>query len=269
MKLVNKFNPLQPEWKKNIQSLQMSKTSPPFQNSIAFVYQFKTKGNINENILFPSIPNGCIDLLFHLDGIQSQCLLVPSPKKRTFLPFSAYSTYFGIRLFPLQKLFPFQLSLKEINSEKAFSLFEVAPYLRPLYELLLQKHTFIEQMQLLECYLKHPRNSQLYSTIVASCINKIIFHHGHLHVKDLEQFTGYSERYLRLLFQKELGIPPKTFLQLVNFQYIINDIVKGDFHIEKHLNENLYYDSSHFYKTFKKFTNMTPGEYRKILVDEV
>ena len=44
--------------------------------------------------------------------------------------------------------------------------------------------------------------------------------------------------------------------------------MKGNFQIENHLNENLYYDPSHFYKSFKKFMNITPGEYRKILFRE-
>lgn len=267
MELLKLFNPLQPEWNEmNVQSLEISQTSPRYQHSIAYVYKLKTVVNGSKRVVLPGIPDGCIDLLFNLDGDSSDCLLVPSPKKRKFISFCADSTYFGIRLFPLQKLFNFLATLKEINSEEALPLFEVAPYLLPCYEELLKTSTLQENIKQLESFLK---TSSIEigdcSPIVTSCINKIILDHGNLHVKDLEQYSGYSERYLRMLFQNDLGIAPKIFLQLVNFQYIVNDIVKGDFHIENHLNENLYYDSSHFYKTFKKFTNMTPIEYQKIL----
>ena len=269
MKILNLFNPLQPEWDKNLQSIQITKTSPKYRSSIAYVYKLKTEATSNEKALLPGIPDGCIDFVFNLDGIHTECKLVPSPIKRESIYFKANSTYLGIRLFPIQKLFPFQMSLKEINSKNAMPLFDVAPYLLPLYELLLNTNTFEEQLHQLESFLStHPLETDTHSTIFKSCINKIILHHGNLHVKDLENYSGYSERYLRLLFQKELGIPPKKFLQLVNFQYIINDIVKGNFQIENHLNENLYYDPSHFYKNFKKFMNMTPGEYRKILFRE-
>ncbi len=267
MEFLKLFNPLQPEWNEmNVQSLEISQTSPRFQSSIAYVYKVKTLADSSKKAVLPGIPDGCIDLFFNLDGDYQDCLLVPSPKKRKLIPFNSDSTYLGIRLFPLQSLFSFQVSLKEINSEEALPLFSVAPYLLPFYENLLQAFTLKEQIQQLESFLAtSPMENFSCSTIVTSCMKKIIRHHGNLHVKDLEQFTGYSERYLRMLFQNDLGIAPKTFLQLINFQYIVNDIVKGDFHIENHLNESLYYDTSHFYKTFKKFTSMTPMEYQKIL----
>lgn len=267
MELLKLFNPLQPEWNEmNVQSLEISQTSPRFQNSIAYVYKLKTLADGNKKSVLPGIPDGCIDLFFNIDGDYSDCLLIPSPKKRTLIDFKADSTYLGIRLFPLQTIFPFQVSLKEINSADTLSLFTVAPYLLPFYEKLLQTYSFKEQIQHLESYLNNSSmESAKCSTVVTSCINKIILHHGNLQVKDLERFTGYSERYLRMLFQNEIGIAPKNFLQLINFQYIVNNIVKGDFQIENHLNENMYYDSSHFYKTFKRFTNMTPIEYQKVL----
>ena len=267
MALLKLFNPLQPEWnERNVQSLQISHTSPHFHNSIAYVYELKTLASENNHATLPGIPDGCIDLLFNLDGNFSDCVLVPSPKKRKLIDFNANSTFLGIRLFPLQTLFTFEASLKEINREEAFPLFAVAPYLLPLYEILLKTFTFKERLQILESFLTtHSTETESCSTIVTSCIHKIMLDHGNLYVKDLEEFTGYSERYLRMLFQNDVGIAPKAFLQFVNFQYTVNEIVKGDFHLENHLNKNLYYDSSHFYKTFKKFTSMTPMEYQKLL----
>ena len=269
MEILKLFNPIQPEWYRSLHSLQISQTSREYQNSIAYVYKLKTKADFNEKVLLPGIPDGCIDFIFDLEGVLSECLLVPSPKKRILIDLKADSTYLGIRLYPHQTLFPFQISLKELNSKDSFPLFDVAPSLLPLYELLLSTFTLKEQIKKLESFLlTHSIETDNHSAIFKSCINKIIIHHGNLQVKDLEEYSGYSERYLRIIFQKELGIPPKTFLQLINFQYIINDIVKGGFLIENHLAENHYYDSSHFYKTFKKFTNMTPGAYFKILSRE-
>ncbi|HWK22954.1 MAG TPA: AraC family transcriptional regulator [Ureibacillus sp.] len=270
MNLIKVFHPIQPEWNElNVASLQITQTSPHFQSSIAYVYLLKTLEDDNgKKALLPGIPDGCIDLIFNLDGDYFDCLLVPSPKKRKLITFNPSSTYLGIRLFPLQDLFTFQVSLKEINSEDALPLFEVAAYLLPFYERLLLTKTFEEHLQLLESFLStcSIQTHNYCPTILTSCIKKIIHHHGNLQVKDLERFSGYSERYLRMLFQNELGIAPKTFLQQINFQYIVSDIVKGEFLIENQLNENRYYDTSHFYKTFKKFTNMTPVEYQKILL---
>ncbi|MFC7686530.1 helix-turn-helix domain-containing protein [Ureibacillus sp. GCM10028918] len=267
MEFLKLFNPLQPEWNEmNVQFLQMSLTSPRFQHSIAYVYKLKTLANVGNKVILPGIPDGCIDLLFNLDGDYSDCLLIPSPKKRKLLTFKADSNYLGIRLFPLQTLFTFQASLKEINNEIFLPLFTIAPYLLSFYEKILHTFTLKEHILQLETFLSTSSEKiAKHSTIVTSCINEIFLNHGNLHVKDLEGFTGYSERYLRMLFQNDLGIAPKTFLQLINFQYIVNDIVKGNFRIDHHLNEYLYYDTSHFYKTFKKFTSMTPIQYQKTL----
>lgn len=267
MEVLKLFNPLQPEWNEmNVHSLQISQISPRFQHSIAYVYKLKTLTNGGNKVFLPGIPDGCIDLLFNLDGDYSDCLLIPSPKKRIFIALSSNSNYLGIRLFPLQTLFTFQASLKEINNEDSLPLFTIAPYLLPFYEKLLYTFTLKEHILQLETFLTTClAETAKYSTIVTSCISKIFLNHGNLNVKDLEGFTGYSERYLRMLFQNDLGIAPKAFLQLINFQYIVSDIVKGNFRIDHHLNEYPYYDTSHFYKTFKKFTNMTPIEYQKTL----
>lgn len=267
MEFLKLFNPVQPEWNAmNVQSLQFLQTSPRFQHSIAYVYKLKTLATGRDKVILPGIPDGCIDLLFNLDGDETDCLLIPSPKKRKLLAFNSDANYLGIRLFPLQTLFTFKASLKEINKEDSLPLFSMAPYLLPFYDKLLHSLTLEEHILQLENFLTtYSLGVVQCSPIVASCINKIYLSHGNLHVKDLEGFSGYSERYLRMLFQDDLGIAPKTFLQLINFQYIVKDILKGDFHIDHHLHDYLYYDSSHFYKTFKKFTNMTPIEYQRKL----
>lgn len=156
--------------------------------------------------------------------------------------------------------------LKELNGRSSFPLFEVAPSLTNLYEKLLAACTFQDRIELLETFLYNIKSTERTpSPIILNCVNQGIRQHGNLQAKELETHTGYSERYLRILFTNELGISPKTFFQLVNFQHIVSEIMKDSFNLETYLNNNDFYDSSHFYKTFKKMTKMTPGEYRKLL----
>ena len=104
------------------------------------------------------------------------------------------------------------------------------------------------------------------SNIISSCLDFALTAKGNLHVKELESLTCYSERYLRKLFQQEIGISPKSFLETIYFQFTLHEMLRGDFNVEKHLSTNDLYDVSHFYKRFKKFTNMTPTEYQKLIV---
>jgi len=89
-------------------------------------------------------------------------------------------------------------------------------------------------------------------------VNFISSLHGLTTIKQLEKKTGYTKRYLDLLFKNHLGISPKTLATIHRFQ-----------HFYKHFDTNpaniyeLYYDQSHFIKEFKRYTGLTPIQYSK------
>ena len=81
----------------------------------------------------------------------------------------------------------------------------------------------------------------------------------------LKQKFCYTERYIRMLFNEMIGTCPKKFIQIAQFQSVVNMMRKDCFSLNKLLDNNLYYDASHFYKTFKKYMDMTPNDYLNIL----
>jgi len=95
--------------------------------------------------------------------------------------------------------------------------------------------------------------------IVDYCVQMISSLHGLSTIKELERKTGYSKRYLDLLFKKHLGISPKTFATIVRFQRFYRSWADhahsrpGEFNLY-----DLYYDQSHFIKEFKRYTGHTP-----------
>ncbi|MFJ7830927.1 helix-turn-helix domain-containing protein [Peribacillus sp. NPDC097284] len=264
------FKPIQPEWNQRLQHINLLEPTLFLKSSVAYVYQFKVSSNVEPTVLLPGIPDGCVDIIFNMEGDQGDCFLIPSPKIRQAYSFKTNTTYFGIRSLPLQTLFSFVLSMKEINQYIQLALFEVAPSFSVLYNQLLEISTLKEKLHTLESFLlsnctSHSPNS----AIVKCCMDISIRSKGNIHVKDFEAHTGYSERYLRTLFQNEVGIPPKLFLELLNFQYTLQEIYSGTFNLETHIAESGSYDTSHFYKKFKKFTQMTPFEYRKLLKEVI
>lgn len=85
---------------------------------------------------------------------------------------------------------------------------------------------------------------------------------GLIEIKELEQKTGYSRRYLDMLYRDHLGISPKTLSGIIRFQTFYKawanseqDRFYGDQVYE------LYFDQSHFIKEFKKFTGYSPKQY--------
>lgn len=83
---------------------------------------------------------------------------------------------------------------------------------------------------------------------------------GLLEIKELERKTGYSKRYLDMLFKEYVGISPKTYSTIVRFQSFYKNISQEKLLPTDSIYE-LYYDQSHFIKEFKRFTGKTPMQY--------
>ena len=83
--------------------------------------------------------------------------------------------------------------------------------------------------------------------------------HGLVSIKELENKTGYSKRYLDLLFKNHLGISPKTLATIYRFQHFYKSFQTGGTNIY-----DLYYDQSHFIKEFKRYTGLTPLRFSKL-----
>lgn len=85
---------------------------------------------------------------------------------------------------------------------------------------------------------------------------------GLISINELEQQTGYSKRYIDLLFKNHLGISPKAFSSITRFQSFYTAWANSD--VSNFYSDNLYelyYDQAHFIKEFKKFTGHTPKQY--------
>ena len=260
------FKPLQPEWNRQLPLIVSRQCTSQFKSSISFVYQFELLSTSEQEILLPGIPDGCLDLIFNLNGDLNDCYLIPSPKVRQNFTFKTNNLYFGIRLLPLQTVVSFNLTVREINQHTHLPLFDTNAKLLPLYEKLMLLQTIDQRLQAVEAFLSQSITTCItHSNIISCCLDFALKVKGNLHVKELESLTCYSERYLRKLFQQELGMSPKPFLETIYFQFTLHEMLKGDFNVEKHISTNNLYDVSHFYKKFKKFTNMTPIEYQKLI----
>jgi len=120
-----------------------------------------------------------------------------------------------------------------------------------------QRVTFLQD-QLMPMLLKNHRENGL----VRYCVETLKSTDGRISVRELEERTGYSRRYLSLLFKEHVGLSPKVLAGIFRFQRFYRkwaqgqslDLLKNDLY-------EYYYDQSHFAKEFRKMTGHTPGEY--------
>ena len=120
-----------------------------------------------------------------------------------------------------------------------------------------EKVTFIQNSLI---YLLN-QNRKDYS-LLDFLVNTIIESQGMVEIKTLEDRTGYTKRYLDMLFKEHIGTSPKLLASIVRFQKFYKlwaqDPSKAFFKDDLYA---YYYDQSHFIKEFKRFTGYTPQSY--------
>jgi len=106
------------------------------------------------------------------------------------------------------------------------------------------------------------RRQQAGNALVAHCVGALKLAYGRLPIRELEQRTGYTRRYLDLLFKQHVGLSPKVLAAIFRFQKFYRDWAEGrSFDLVKDELYEHYYDQSHFTKEFKRMTGRTPHEF--------
>lgn len=127
----------------------------------------------------------------------------------------------------------------------------------------LQQKIFLLQQFLLKQFSLNDEDS-----IFEYCIEKITASKGRITIKELEKKTGYSSRWLNMKFNEKLGVSPKNLSSIIRFKQYYQALINGD---EKSFSKNdfyeLYYDQSHFIKSFKRFTGLPPSKFEKQIND--
>lgn len=85
-------------------------------------------------------------------------------------------------------------------------------------------------------------------------------------LSNLAQIAGVTEQHLCRLFKKNFQLRPMEYLAQVRVQHAKELLVYTDKSIGQISDETGFQDSSYFSVVFKKYENVTPGEYRKIKV---
>lgn len=108
------------------------------------------------------------------------------------------------------------------------------------------------------------RNTKDYS-LLDYTLNLIKQSHGMITVQALEAQTGYTKRYLDILFKDHVGLSPKSYANILRFQEAYQLWTQGGASISSEDNpQAYYYDQSHFIKEFKRFTGFTPHKYNAV-----
>ena len=90
---------------------------------------------------------------------------------------------------------------------------------------------------------------------------------GCISIRQLAEETGYSECYIRRVFQQVHGISPKNFERFVRFQKLLHVINKMPerIRLDALAQQCGYYDEAHMIKDFKQYAGITPQGYERLI----
>jgi AraC-like DNA-binding protein len=134
-----------------------------------------------------------------------------------------------------------------------------------LQEKLSEQSTIQERLSLLNHFFKtleakKPLSNQL---IAAASLDYIIKTKGQFSLKQLVDYTGYTERHIERKFTECVGLNPKKFGNIVKIHGFLK-LLKNkseDTNLTTISYDAGFSDQSHLIREFKKHTGMTPREY--------
>ena len=99
--------------------------------------------------------------------------------------------------------------------------------------------------------------------LIDHSLNFIIKNKGQFFIKQLVEYTGYTERHLERKFKECIGLNPKKFGNVVRLHHFLK-LLKDkpdDSNLTTICYDAGFSDQSHLIKDFKKHTGITPTEY--------
>jgi len=261
MDLRKHFIPIQP----SVKALQADVDYQEFtvaqglQDLIHCYWQLKTNHNLAEPYNYRVVSDGCIDIFFDLKNPANSSVMGFCKKFTEFSIGTAFN-FGGIRFYPsaFPKLFGVSA---ELLKDKDQPLELVLPTMSEFLKETVQED-FRNSLTSLDNHLTSFLNQdkQELDSRFKDALMKILKQYGHLET-DSELNVGISPRQLRRLFNYYIGTTPKSFAQVVRFQYILNARPSAQSLKENRIFYDVgFYDQAHFIKNFKRFYGVTPNQ---------
>lgn len=127
--------------------------------------------------------------------------------------------------------------------------------------------TFPEKLvEILSAYLYFliRKNNLSVDPITHFALSQIITSHGNVSLKELQEVLKLSERSLERRFDQQVGISPKLFARVCQFQAAFQQLKSNQYHkLSDIAFDNGFADQSHFIRTFRQFAGYSPFQFKK------
>jgi len=220
----------------------------------------------------PVIPDGCIEVVFHLADPFVRCidelelrqpsaLVVGQTTGPTFVRPSGRVRAFGIRLLPWGGTALFRRPVSDITDEY-LPVDDLLPALAGLRSELAAAPERIWPRIAFDRLSRSFSSAGRFGTS-SKMARLIVQEHGRITVRGLAEKFGCTARTVERILKTEVGLPPLLFARIVRIQQALGRVGRsspgqlGDLAIQTG-----FYDQAHFCRDFKRLTSLTPTQFR-------
>lgn len=165
-------------------------------------------------------------------------------------------------LYPFATRILLDINPREIN-DACYDLMQVKSVDTKTIAASLSKINTDEQVEVISNYildLVKSSTSNIDNSIKLA-VSTILKTKGTISISQLRNQLFITERTFERKFNKEVGVTPKQFAKIIQFNFSLDQIKESDYtNFTTVAYENGFTDQSHFIRSFKKYTGGTPKE---------
>lgn len=270
------LSPLQPVFQHMPEYEQVLMTWNPYvvKNKM-LLYQFKTPEDVTGS--HQIISTGCVNFLFCCDPVAPAGTVSGVRLKNHDIDLRPNTIYFGFTPFTTKGVYYPKDSWEELSDQHAF--------LQEQYK----ENGIVERIAAAETFDIRIANAIQFArtTLIDNSYHPDFVEYtqmmicntrGNLEIKQIYDYTGYTDRYCRKKFIEAFGVSMKTYASIMRFQNVIRSMNDSQQQAERETTRNEvmdavfangYYDQPHLIREFRRFANDTPACFNRSILQQV
>jgi len=220
---------------------------------------------LEEPILHRVIPDGCVDIIFNLNGhsYEEVALLAGTMTKPIFAELESRVNYLAVRFLPGGFLHFFDSPAYHFADRIVPLEMITGTREHELVERLIRKNNISNKIELLESYLTSLlMRSNKGDPVVRIVVYEILQNKGDVRVSQLLKSTNSSQRQLCRKFSNWVGVSPKSLCTIIRFQSTLQMLrSRSECSLVSIALDGGYYDQSHFIHEFNSYCGLNPSEF--------
>ena len=218
----------------------------------------------DNSVIYPIVPDGCTSIIFYnRDGINYGRLCGATDRLKKLIVYP-HDYFLIFRFMPGTCEAFLNCDINDLTNKSV----DVTSSIRNSSRLLQIAERDISvqwKALLMSRVLKVEKNEKETDYLIRYCTESILSNQGNIMVGDLAKKTGFSERYLGKIFERYIGLSPKTYAEIIRLQRSLKEIFNSSNNtslLEIALDSG-YFDHAHMNRSYNKFLNCSSGTLRK------